>query len=94
MMKYKKHMISVVMDGIRDADMLAGYAEDARDEGERGYAAWFLHRAKERLSELCRDWNEVSADLKIREHEDDIAELLACHVEKDIERVTHRIEKI
>lgn len=87
-------MVSVVMDGIRDADMLAGYAEDARDEGERGYAAWFLHRAKERLSELCRDWNEVSADLKIREHEDDIAELLACHIEKDIERVTHRIEKL
>lgn len=82
------------MDGIRDADMLAGYAEDARDEGERGYAACFLHRAKERLSELCRYWNEVSADLKIREHEDDIAELLACHVEKDIERVTHRIEKL
>ena len=93
-MKYKKHMISVVMDSIRDADMLAGYAEDARDEGERGYAAWFLHRAKERLSELCRDWNEVYADPKIREHEDAIAELLACHVEKDIERVTHRIEKV
>ena len=94
MMRYKKHMISVVMDGIRDADMLAGYAEDARDEGEHNHAAWFARRAKERMAELRRDWNDVSDDLKIREHEDEIAGLLACHIDKDIERVAHRIEKV
>ena len=93
-MKYKKHMISVVMDGIRDADMLAGFAEDARDEGEHNHAAWFARHAKERLAELRRDWNDVRDDLKIREHEDEIAGMLACHIDKDIERVERRIEKV
>lgn len=94
MKHYKKHLISVVMDGIRDADMLAGYAEDAKAEGEDKYAGWFAQRARERLAELRRDWNDVSVDLKLREHEDDVAELLMCHVEKDIERVQLRIEKV
>lgn len=94
MKHYKKHLVSVVMDGIRDADMLAGYAEDAKAEGEDRYATWFMQRARERLAELKRDWNDVSDDLDLKGHEDDIAGLLACHIEKDIERVKLRIEKV
>lgn len=70
------------------------YAEDAKAEGEDKYAGWFAQRARERLAELRRDWNDVSVDLNLREHEDDVAELLMCHVEKDIERVRLRIEKV
>ena len=37
---------------------------------------------------------DVSDDLKIREHEEEIAGLLACHIDKDIDRVARRIEKV
>jgi hypothetical protein len=66
-MKYvKKHLIGVVMDGIRDTDMIAGYAEAAREEGEDKFASWFAVRAKERLAALRRDWVEVQDVLKLK----------------------------
>lgn len=90
----KKHLIGVVMDGIRDADMIAGYAEAARDEGEEKFANWFAIRAKERLATLRRDWTEVEDVLKLKEHSDELVMGMTCHVNKEIERLRAKIEKM
>lgn len=90
----KKHLIGVVMDGIRDTDMIAGYAEAALEEGEEKFASWFAMRAKERLATLRRDWSEVEDALKLKEHSDELVQGMACHVNKEIERIRAKIEKM
>ena len=90
----KKHLIGVVMDGIRDTDMIAGYAETALSEGEDKLANWFASRAKERLATLRRDWSEVEDVLQIRAHSDELVCGMACHVDKEIERLRAVVEKM
>lgn len=90
----KKHLIGVVMDGIRDTDMIAGYAEAAKAEGEEKFANWFAMRAKERLAALRRDWAEVQDALKLREHSDEIVCGMCMHVDREIERIRAMVEKM
>lgn len=90
----KKHMIGLVMDGIRDTDMIAGYAETALHEGEDKIATWFAQRAKERLAELRRDWTDVEATLGLRDRDDDLAEAMSCHIKKEIEKLREKVEKM
>ena len=90
----KKHMIGLVMDGIRDTGMIAGYAETAKHEGEDKIAAWFAQRAKERLAELRRDWTDVEETLDLRHHEDDLAEAMSCHIRREIDKVKAEVEKL
>lgn len=90
----KKHLIGVVMDGVTDADMLAGYADMAREEGEEKFANWFAIRAKERLATLRRDWAEVEDALKLKEHSDELVHGMTCHINHEIDRVRARIEKM
>lgn len=90
----KKHLIGVIMDGICDTDMIGTYAEEALSEGEEKFASWFAVRAKERLATLRRDWSEVESALKLKEHSDELVQGMTCHVEKEIERLRARIEKM
>ena len=90
----KKHMIGLIMDGIRDTDMIAGYAETALHEGEDKIAAWFAQRAKERLAELRRDWTDVEETLDLNRRDDDLAEAMSCHVRREIERVKDKVERM
>ena len=90
----KKHLIAVVMDGVKDTDMMAGYAETARQEGEEKLSAWFAQRAKERLAALRRDWGDVESELKLHDHDDDLVEAMACHIDREIDRIRARVEKL
>ena len=94
MKQTKKHLIGVVMDSIRDTDMIAGYAEDARDAGEEKFANWFAMRAKERLAVLKRDWAEVEDALQLKAHSDELVCGMVCHVDKEIEHLRAKIEKM
>ena len=87
-----KHMIQVVMDGIRDADMLVDYAEEAREHGHEKHAMWFNMLAKERLATLRRDWSEVDSELGLHKHNEEIVRCMACHIDKEIEKIRSRIE--
>lgn len=40
-----RHMLSVLMDGIKDAGMFMDYAEEAEDQAEM---SWFKNHAKEK----------------------------------------------
>ena len=90
----KKHLVGVVMDGIRDTDMIAGYAEAARGEGEDKLANWFAVRAKERLAALKRDWAEVEDVLHLKNHEDELVQGMTCHVNKEIEQLQMKIDRM
>lgn len=88
----KKHMIAVVMDGIRDADMLAGYAETAKADGDDAHAHWFAIRARERYNALKRDWSEIDAELSLHKHDDEMVACTVMHVDREMERIRARIE--
>lgn len=90
----KKHMIALVMDGIRDTDMIAGYAETARSEGEDKIAGWFAQRAKERLAELRRDWTDVENTLGLHDHDDDLVGAMSCHIRREIEHLRDKVDKM
>lgn len=90
----KRNMISLVMDGIRDTDMIAGYAEMAKREGEEKIHSWFAVRAKERLSELRRDWADVETTLNLKEHDDELVEAMSCHVRMRIDELHAWIDKM
>ena len=95
MMKHtKKHMISVIMDGIRDTDMISGYAETAKGEGDDAHANWFAMRAKERYNELKRDWGEIDSDLHLHQHDDEMVICVATHIDRELERIRSHIEKM
>ena len=89
-----KHMIQIVMDGIRDTDMLVDYAEEAREHGHEKHAMWFHSRAKERLATLRRDWAEVESELGLRKHADELVRCMTHHIDKEIERVRELVEKM
>lgn len=89
----KKHMIAVVMDDIRDTDMIAGYAEEAK-AADDGHANWFAMRAKERLNTLRRDWSEVDAELHLHNHDDDLVNAMACHIGGELDRIKARVDKL
>ena len=94
MMSTKKHVIGLVMDGIRDTDMIAGYAETAMDEGDETHAAWFAQRASERLAELRRDWSDVEHTLGLKEKGDELTGAMDCHICREVDRVRARVEKL
>ncbi len=89
-----KHMIQIIMDGIRDTDMLVDYAEEAREHGHDKHATWFAMRAKERLAALRRDWSEVDMELGLHKHGEELVKCMAHHIDKEIERVRERVEKM
>lgn len=94
-MSMMKHMLSVVMDGIKDAEMMAGYAEEAKEHGkDHGEYAWFKTRAQNRYSMAERDWHDVDEELKNNKHDDEMLEALECHVNRSMAALRARVEKL
>ena len=94
-MNTMKHMLAVVMDGIKDAEMLAGYAEEAKAYGaDKGITTWFTVRAQNRLSIAERDWHDVDDHIKSGKHDDEMLDALECHVNRSLEHLRARVEKL
>lgn len=90
-----KHMLAVVMDGIKDAEMMAGYAEEAKAHGgDHGVVTWFKTRAQNRYSMAERDWRDVDDELKTNKHDDEMLEALECHVNRSLHNLRDRVEKL
>lgn len=90
-----RHMLKVVMDGITDTGMLAGYAEDAIKHPEHKSAAeWFAARAKTRLAQLERDWKDVREELMEGKHDGELMDALECHINNSISGLKARLEKM
>ena len=94
-MSMMKHMLQTVMDGIKDAEMLAGYAEEAKKHGvDKGIANWFTVRAQNRLSMAERDWHDVDEHVRDEKHDDEMVEALECHVNRSLDHLRERVEKL
>lgn len=94
-MKMKKHMLSVVMDGIKDTRMLADYAQEAAGiDGNKDLADWFAVRAKTRLSHLERDWKDVDEELEEHDRGSELLDALECHVNRSISDLKARVESL
>lgn len=90
-----KHLLAVVMDGVKDAEMIAGYAEEAKKHGaDHGIVTWFTVRAQNRLSMAEKDWRDVCEQLKAGKHDDDLLEALECHVNRSLINLRARVEKL
>ena len=90
-----KHMLSVVMDGIKDAEMLTGYAEEAKEHGkDQGEMAWFKTRAQNRYAMAERDWHDVDEELKADKHDEEMLEALECHVNRSMSALRARVDKL
>lgn len=90
-----RHMLAVVMDGIKDAEMMAGYAEMAmKHNADRNVVAWFKTRAQNRMSMAERDWHDVDDQLKVDKHDDELVEALECHVNRSLANLRERIERM
>lgn len=94
-MSMMKHMLAVVMDGIKDAEMIAGYAEEAHAHGaDHGVVSWFKTRAQNRYSMAERDWHDVDDELKTTKRDDDLTDALECHVNRTLANLRARVDKL
>lgn len=93
--KMIKHMIDMVMDDIRDTEMIVEYAKEAKARGEKPEVVnWFAVHAKERLNGLERDWRDVESEMRAHDREGEISDALACHVEHTIHRIKIKAGKL
>lgn len=94
-MRLVHNMLKIVMDGINDTGMMAGYAEEAFKHPEHKDAAeWFAMRARTRLTHLEKDWKDVHEELVEHKHDDELLDALSCHVNHSIDALKARIEKM
>lgn len=92
-----KYMLSILMDGIKDAGMYMDYAEKAKHEDDAEYMTWFKNHAKMRIDELARDYDYISNQIglveKVREG-DEIAEALMSHLTYQMSEMTKRFNAL
>lgn len=89
-----KEMLSVLMDGIKDSNMLMDYAEECDSQD---VMIWFINHTKKRIEELGTDYafikTQIGLDQRVREG-DAIAEALESHIEHEMENLKERIKSI
>ena len=92
-----KDMLSVLMDSIKDADILIWYTHNAMDNGMGEWANWFLNHAKARMNTLEDDYEYVmrviDVENKIRQG-DDIAFALKEHIDHQIHSLHCKMDKL
>ena len=91
-----KYMLSILMDGIKDADMYIDYAIEAVDN-DSPYSNWFKSHAKDRIDGLKSDYDFISREIHLSDKVksgDDIAEALMCHLEYQMKSLTEKYNSI
>jgi hypothetical protein len=90
-----KHLLAVVMDGLKDTDKMVGYAHKAMEhKADKSIINWFVTRAQNRLSMAERDWKDVDEELKKDKHDDELLDALECHVNHWMEDLRERVAKL
>lgn len=83
----------MLMDGIKDANMMMDYAEDAMDMEQTSSAMWFKNHAKTRVDMVKSDYDYISREIGLTEKAksgDAIADALVGHLEYQISELMHR----
>ena len=90
-----KHLLAVVMDGLKDADKLVGYAHTAMEhKADKGIVNWFVTRAQNRLSMAERDWKDVQDELHKGKHDDELLDALECHVNHWMDELKEKVSRL
>ena len=88
----KSELLSVVMDDIRDANMMFDYAEHARMEGDDTLRHWFMTKAEERAHMAEAEWHDAYKVLGLESKDDDTSWCLKHHVEHEMSRLKGRMK--
>ena len=56
-------------------------------------ANWFTVRAQNRMNMAEKDWHDVRDELKAK-RDDDLIEALECHINRSLDNLRARIEKL
>lgn len=81
-----KEMLEVLMDGIKDANMLLDYAADAKVHNDSSYD-WFKTHAKTRVDTVIDDYAKINNMIGLEQKAmagDAIAESLKCYLKDQI----------
>ncbi len=88
-----KEMLSILMDGIKDAGMLLDYAYKAKMQ-EDDTENWFLSHARKRIEEFTSDYQAVNNEIGLESKAaagDEIACALMCHLKEEILQLKNRL---
>lgn len=91
-----KEMLSVLMDGIKDADMIMEYAEKAKAMEDDTYE-WFMQHAKMRVESLSNDYRRINDEIFLEAKAadgDPIAEALKCHLKDQIMHLKNKLSNM
>jgi len=92
-----KAMLSVLMDGIKDANMWLDHASEMAETGKPETAQWFKMHAKKRIDGVESDAEYIYDTIHLEEkvsHGDEIAAALHSHIEKQIDDLHKRLEEL
>lgn len=90
-------MLSVLMDGIKDAGMLIDYAKSAMADGKSQAYNWFKSKAKARIDELDGVYNFISEEIHMEEkmrQGDEIAIVLSEYINCQLDELDRRISSL
>ena len=97
MTKSVKNMFSVLMDAITDANMIADYSMEARQDGNDMWADWFREHAMKRVQMVEDIYDDVSRELnmerRIREN-DEIAYALDCYLKCQMDSLDKKMNML
>lgn len=86
-----KYMLNVLMDGIKDANMLMDYATECDDDSKT--MMWFKNHAKARLDMVTSDYNYINESLGLQEKArsgDEMADALVGHLNYEMRELNNR----
>lgn len=86
-----REMLSVLMDGLKDANMLIDYCEDCSEPTHKN---WFMNHAKKRYEELLSDYEYIKQQTGLIQkiHDGDaIAEALDGHIQHEMLELKKRM---
>lgn len=86
-------MLSVLMDGIKDANMLLDYADASYNEDDNTAMQWFKSHAKERIDGVSKDYDYICSHIGLVEKArsgDEIADALISHLTYQMQEINKR----
>lgn len=88
-----KEMLSVMMDEIKDANMMLDYAMKAKIMNDDTFD-WFISHARVRADMLMDDYKRINMEIGLEQKAmegDMVAEALRCHLKDQITEIRDRM---
>lgn len=90
-------MFSILMDDIKDLDMILGYIDDISVTENSDFISWLKNRAKDRADTMRVNYDYVKKQTKLEEkvnHNDEIAIALNDYLCKSVTELMARVQSL